>query len=110
MQVDIYSSGLGGMVLSQDTDLHAYALVFIDGAAKGLPLNAAKIQQLAQTTRLVVVNPQAGLQGNVPLARHPDIPAGRCSRRTSGYRPKRSVLSTASSSKSFLSHLSEVQA
>ena len=73
VQVDIYSPGLGGMVLPQDTDLHAYALVFIDGAAKGLPLNAAKIQQLAQTTRLVVVNPQAGLQGNVLLARHPDI-------------------------------------
>lgn len=72
-QVDIYSPGPGGMALTKETDLRAYALVFIDGAARGLPLNAAEIRQLAQATRLVVVNPQPGLEGNVPLAQHPDI-------------------------------------
>lgn len=61
------------MALSQETDLHAYALVFIDGTTRGLALDAEKIRQLAQATKLVVINPQPGLQGNIPLAQHPDI-------------------------------------
>ena len=73
VQVDIYAAGKGGLALSEKTDLSGYALVFLDGAANGLPLDAAKIRQLHSTAKVVVVNPQPGLEGNVPLARHPDI-------------------------------------
>jgi cobaltochelatase CobN len=72
-QVDIYAVGKGGLVLNAETDLAGYALVFLDGAAKDLPLEAEKIEHLRAATKFVVVNPQPGLEGNVPLAQHPDL-------------------------------------
>ena len=73
LMVDIYSSGTGGLALTSDVDLGSYALVFVDGATKSLPFDADKIVQLRSVTKLVVVNPQPGLDGNVSLATHPDI-------------------------------------
>ena len=72
-QVDIYAAGKGGLVLDAETDLAGYSLVFLDGATKDLPLDAKKIERLRSATKFVVVNPQPGLEGNVPLARHPDL-------------------------------------
>jgi len=54
-------------------DLEGFDVVMIDGAADGLPFSADDIARLRRDTRLVVVNPDETLQGNVPLDRHPDI-------------------------------------
>jgi cobaltochelatase CobN len=72
-RVDFYAAGKGGLVLRAETDLAGYDLVFLDGATRNLPLDAEKIERLRADTKFVVVNPQPGLEGNVPLAEHPDL-------------------------------------
>jgi hypothetical protein len=81
-RVDFYAAGTGGLVLRAETDLAGYDLVFdlagydlvfLDGATRNLPLDAEKIERPRAATKFVIVNPQPGLEGNVPLAEHPDL-------------------------------------
>ncbi len=72
--VDIFTAEPTAKALTAGSDLDGYDLVFIDGSAEGLALSAAEIAQLSQSTRLVVVNPDGALQGNVDIAHHADIP------------------------------------
>lgn len=71
--VDIYAPGDGGLALTPQIDLAAYDLVFLDGEAKGLPIDGAKLEAIRAATRLVVVGGEAAPIGNVPIDRHPDI-------------------------------------
>lgn len=71
--VDFYAPGEGGLALKPDTDLASYDVVLLDGSAKGLPLDQARLDAIRSATRLVVVDREAGIAGNVPLDQHPDI-------------------------------------
>lgn len=73
VSVDFYAPGEGGLALKADTDLGRYALVFLDAATEGLPLQAKTFEVLRAKTRLVVLNPQGVARGNVSLAAHPDL-------------------------------------
>lgn len=72
--VDIYSQSTGALPLTEQVNLAAYDLVFIDGTSDGSTKFGPQIESAMAKTKVVVVNPKA-VTGNVDLARHPWLSA-----------------------------------
>ncbi len=73
IRTTIFAPGRGGENLADTTDLTVFDLVFVDGATEGLDRHATQLATAATRTPVVVVNPTAGVTGNVPLDQHPWI-------------------------------------
>jgi len=69
-----FSSNTGGEPLLSTTDLSTQDLVFIDGETDKLQLSETQLQELKSSNiRVVVVNPEGLLEGNVDLGTHSPI-------------------------------------
>ena len=68
--LDIFSQSAGALPLTDQVNLAAYDLVFIDGAADALTKFGPQIESATAKTKVVVVNPKV-FTGNVNLAEHP---------------------------------------
>lgn len=71
--IDIYAPGDGGLALKDDTDLSRYALVVLDGTARGMALSAARLEALRAATRFLVIGGDGSALGNIDAAAHPDL-------------------------------------
>jgi cobaltochelatase CobN len=71
--IDIYAPGDGGLALKDDTDLTRYALVVLDGTARGIALSAARLEALRAATRFLVIGGDGSAMGNIDAAAHPDL-------------------------------------
>jgi hypothetical protein len=72
--VDIFSQSVGALLLTEQVNLAAYDLVFVDGAADMLTTFSSQVKSAMAKTRVVVLNPKT-VTGNVNLADHPWLSA-----------------------------------
>ena len=69
----IFAPGSGGTPLTPETDLGAFDVVFVDGAADGIAKLLPALTAAATRTRVVVVNRTVVVPGAVAIDAHPDI-------------------------------------
>lgn len=75
MRVDLYGLGRGLLPSVEDADLAAYDLVIVEGVGPQLLGYAAKFDAARARTRLVVVNGERWIKGNVDATALPDLQA-----------------------------------
>lgn len=75
MQVDLYGLGRGLLPSVETADLSAYDLVIVEGVGPQLLGYAAKFDAARAKTKLVVVNGERWIKGNVDTAALPDLQA-----------------------------------
>lgn len=75
MQVDLYGLGRGLLPSVEAADLSAYDLVIVEGVGPQLLGYAAKFDAARAKTKLVVVNGERWIKGNVDTAALPDLQA-----------------------------------
>ncbi|MBO9545425.1 cobaltochelatase subunit CobN [Caulobacter sp.] len=75
MTVDLYGLGKGLLPSVEDADLAAYDLVIVEGVGPQLLGYAAKFDAARARTKLVVVNGERWIKGNVDPATLPDLQA-----------------------------------
>lgn len=75
MQVDLYGLGRGLLPGVEDADLAAYDLVIVEGVGPQLLGYAAKFDAARAKTKLVVVNGERWIKGNVDAAALPNLQA-----------------------------------
>ena len=69
----IFAPGSGGTPLTPETDLGAFDVVFVDGAADGIAKLLPALTAAASRTKVVVVNRTVVVPGAVAIDAHPDI-------------------------------------
>jgi cobaltochelatase CobN len=75
MRVDLFGLGRGLLPGIEDADLSAYDLVLVEGVGPQLLGYAAKFDAARARTKLVVVNGERWIKGNVDVATLPDLQA-----------------------------------
>jgi len=75
MKVDLYGLGKGLLPSVEDADLAAYDLILVEGVGPQLLGYAAKFDAARARTKLVVVNGERWIKGNVDAAALPDLQA-----------------------------------
>jgi cobaltochelatase CobN len=75
MKVDLYGLGKGLLPSVEDADLSAYDLVLVEGVGPQLLGYAAKFDAARARTKLVVVNGERWIKGNVDVTTLPDLQA-----------------------------------
>ncbi len=74
-RVDLFGLGRGLLPSIEDADLSAYDLVLVEGVGPQLLGYAAKFDAARARTKLVVVNGERWIKGNVDVATLPDLQA-----------------------------------